>query len=120
MLPGYLRQLCQNMARVNRIATNTILDKSDSHEPGQGTYTAFRRSVGGASSQHALVIMGADIDDISALSLIYLLLPPGPQRATSPSGLLKPWLIAVPIPPAAPVTTMVFPSSPNKGYKYIL
>lgn len=72
MVPGDLRQVGQDMAGADGVGSDAILGELNGHGPGQGYHTALGGAVDGASAQHPLVIVGADIDDAAGAALVHL------------------------------------------------
>lgn len=71
VIPGDLRQVCQDMSGADGVAANSILSKLNRHGTGEGDHAALGRTIYGASSQHSLVIVRADINNVAAFAFIH-------------------------------------------------
>ena len=72
MVPGHLGQLRQDMAGADGVAADAVLGEFHRHGPGQSHHAALGSTIDGTATQHALVIVRADVDNAAALPLVHL------------------------------------------------
>ena len=67
VIPGYLRQLRQNVAGGDGVGTDAELRPLNRHGTGQGCNRAFRRAVDRTAAEHADCVVRGNIDNVAVL-----------------------------------------------------